>query len=91
MIQTHSHVSTKNQLMNNGYKLEMWLKDRVCAGVLFLGKTRDSVVKSIQDIVHFNPLRSRSQRIVTTEHLPETFANEIMCSKSLLAIPPSLN
>jgi hypothetical protein len=54
--QTYSHVSAKNQLVNNRYKLEMWLKDRVCAGVLFLRKTRDSIVKSIQDIVHFHPL-----------------------------------
>jgi hypothetical protein len=45
--QTYSHVSTENQFVNNGYKLEMRLEDRVCAGILPLGETRNSILKGV--------------------------------------------
>jgi hypothetical protein len=45
--QTYSHVSVEDQLVNNRYKLEMWLKDRVCTGIFPLGEARNSIVKRV--------------------------------------------
>lgn len=76
---TNRHVPSKDCLVNNREQLEVRLEDWIGPRVPPLRKCIDSIEQGTQHLLYLDLLRRCPQRVITAEHLTETFAACIMC------------
>lgn len=74
-----------DKFMDNGYELEVRLKDRVIACVSPLWKRIDGIEKRIQDVVNTDTFEASPDGFVAAEHFPKAFAEHVMISSVLSA------
>lgn len=64
--------------MNDRHEFQVGLEDRFVSGILSWRQTVDGVQERVQDIFNLDPLEVTLNRVLATEHFPETLAEHVM-------------